>query len=86
LILKVSVGDGKLAIPNTIVPNLRQKLSLDHGIAALTAANEGLRTQAPVELVTIDLNEAASALGEIIGLTVKEDVLDRIFNHFCIGK
>ena len=32
------------------------------------------------------IKEAVDSLGEVIGLTVKEDVLDQIFSRFCIGK
>jgi tRNA modification GTPase len=38
------------------------------------------------EFLSIDLREALDALGEIIGQTTPEDVLDRIFAEFCIGK
>ena len=34
----------------------------------------------------IDIEEAISALGEITGLTVSEEIVDRIFHSFCIGK
>ena len=39
-----------------------------------------------VELLTEDLREASAALGEIIGEVTSDDVLNRIFSDFCIGK
>jgi len=61
--------------------------------AALLRANQGLLDGAqalsegqPAELVAVDVAEATDALGEIIGLTTIEDVLDRLFGSFCIGK
>ncbi len=49
---------------------------------AMKAAREGL---AP-EFVSVDLREALDALGEITGRTAPEEILDRIFSDFCIGK
>jgi len=43
-------------------------------------------TESLPELIAIDLNEAIFNLGLIIGRSVSEDVLDRIFENFCIGK
>ena len=40
----------------------------------------------PVDVFTIDLNEAYELLGEIIGATYKEDLLDELFSKFCLGK
>lgn len=40
----------------------------------------------PLELVSLDLKEAWMKLGEINGATVSEELLDRIFSEFCIGK
>jgi tRNA modification GTPase len=37
-------------------------------------------------LLAVDLHSALSALGEITGETVGEDLLDEIFRNFCIGK
>lgn len=69
-----------------IVPNLRHKLVLERSIRAAAAAVDGLQSGLPLELVTIDLREAIDLLGEITGATVNEDVLDQIFDRFCIGK
>jgi len=43
-------------------------------------------TGAPLELVASDIAAAADALGAITGIVTSEDVLDRVFAEFCIGK
>ena len=40
----------------------------------------------PIDLIEIDLKEAWSLLGEIIGKTYKEELIDEIFSRFCLGK
>lgn len=40
----------------------------------------------PFEMISVDLNEIYQKLGEIIGETVKDDLLDTIFSKFCLGK
>jgi tRNA modification GTPase len=49
-------------------------------------AIELVESEASTELVAIELQEALAHLGEIIGMTTSEDVLDQIFSTFCIGK
>ena len=39
-----------------------------------------------MELVAFDLRVAANAVGEIVGMTATEDLLDAIFSTFCLGK
>lgn len=48
----------------------------------LDAARDGM----PAECLAIDLRDAVQALGEIVGEVTTEDILDRIFSEFCIGK
>ncbi len=56
---------------------------------ALQLANESESAMHPhqmPEFLAADLREALSALGEIVGETTTDDILDQIFNQFCIGK
>lgn len=68
------------------VPNLRHKDALDRTRAALGAALASIDAGVPTDVVAIDIREAVSALGEITGENVGDDVLEAIFNRFCVGK
>ena len=77
--------DGASLSPSEILINrVHQRDSLRRAHQALTRllANFG----ASPEFLSIDLRDALNALGEITGETTTEDVLDRIFSSFCIGK
>jgi tRNA modification GTPase len=54
--------------------------------AALLCASESLLTGGGDELVAFDVRLAAEELGKVVGLVVTDDILDRIFRRFCIGK
>jgi tRNA modification GTPase len=69
-----------------LVANLRHRECLLAAATALTAAGEVLATGRPQELAAADLRRAADALGEIIGAVTPDDLLDRIFAEFCVGK
>jgi len=86
LVASVSMGDARLDLRIKMIPNLRHKQLLDKGLQAVRNALEAIRTGNPLELVVIDLQETADALADIIGINVKEDILDQIFSRFCIGK
>ena len=58
-----------------------EKARLDLG-----RTREALAGGEPPEIVAVDLKETLDALGEIIGEVTTEDLLDRIFSKFCIGK
>jgi len=70
----------------SIVPSVRHKLAIERAVTASKEAAQGFRMGRPQELVAIDLKDALDSLGEIIGVTTTEDILDQIFSRFCIGK
>lgn len=64
----------------------RHRLALQDANHCLTNAIEILRRQGPVELAAEETRLAARALGRVTGRVDVEDVLDRLFSSFCIGK
>jgi tRNA modification GTPase len=85
-IIATAFGENAVNIENGIVPNLRQKLLLDDCLNAALAICRELNNGHPMELIAIHLQDAVDALGQILGTTVKVDVVDQIFSRFCIGK
>ncbi|MFP3870819.1 MAG: tRNA uridine-5-carboxymethylaminomethyl(34) synthesis GTPase MnmE [Syntrophobacteria bacterium] len=76
----------RLETETPVAPNLRHKICLEQTLAAVQRATEILDAQGPAEFIALELQDALSRLGEIIGVTTSEDVLDQIFSKFCIGK
>ncbi len=66
--------------------NARHQNALERARAATRQAAAALAADATLELVALDLRIAANAVGEIVGKTTTEDLLDSIFSTFCIGK
>jgi tRNA modification GTPase len=71
---------------DTVLTNLRHRLALERAHTSLRTAEQGLSGGLSPEFVAFDLRESLGALGEVTGLAVTEEVLDRIFATFCIGK
>jgi tRNA modification GTPase len=69
-----------------VVINARHQDALRRARTAALAAAEALSREESLELVALDLRLAAAAVGEIVGKTSAEDLLDSIFSQFCIGK
>lgn len=66
--------------------NLRHKNLLESAISYAVSSIEAIRTSISVELAAEDLRESVSALDAILGENMNTDILDDIFNRFCIGK
>jgi tRNA modification GTPase len=69
-----------------VMINSRHQDALNRSRAATLRTLEALRTDMTLELVALDLRIAVNAVGEIVGKTATEDLLDSIFSQFCIGK
>ncbi|MEG9433484.1 tRNA uridine-5-carboxymethylaminomethyl(34) synthesis GTPase MnmE [Terriglobus sp. ADX1] len=66
--------------------NLRQRDAVQSALEALERAVAAARTGIPHEMVLLDLYECLRALDSLTGQTTADDVLNRIFSSFCIGK
>ena len=69
-----------------VMINSRHQEALGRAREATLRTVEALRADVSLELVALDLRIAVNAVGEIVGKTTTEDLLDSIFNQFCIGK
>jgi len=65
---------------------VRHRDALAKALEAVGMARRGLASGDTIDVVAVDIQEALEQIGEITGAVTSEDVLDRIFREFCIGK
>jgi tRNA modification GTPase len=71
---------------HVIVVNIRHKTALAKTKDNLSNALKGLEEGTSLEFIAFEIRSALEALGEMVGETTNEEVLNRIFEQFCIGK
>jgi tRNA modification GTPase len=64
----------------------RQRSALELAASAVGRARRSLAAGHPPDVIALDVMTALDHLGDVVGRTSPEDVLDRIFSEFCIGK
>ena len=69
-----------------VMVNSRHQDALKRARAGTLCTIESFRAERTLELVALDLRLAVNAVGEVVGKTATEDLLDSIFSQFCIGK
>ncbi|MGO4706576.1 tRNA uridine-5-carboxymethylaminomethyl(34) synthesis GTPase MnmE [Microvirga sp. 2MCAF38] len=79
-------AESALGLGDAVITRDRHRRALERAFQALSRALHLLQTGESSELATEDVRLAAHALGEITGRVDVEDVLDRLFSSFCIGK
>jgi tRNA modification GTPase len=72
--------------PAMMITNARHKAALERAEENLHKARAALQNRLPAEFVAVDLQDAKESLEEIVGAITHEDILERIFTSFCIGK
>ncbi len=77
---------GKEASGGLIITRARHRDILHKGIVAVNASIQGIIGDASPEFISIDLRAALNSISDIVGETTPDDILDRIFSEFCIGK
>lgn len=84
--LKKLFFEGEIHAEYGILGNVRHKNALYQAKEAMNRALTTITTRMPEDFISMDLQEANIALGEITGDTVDEEIIDRIFTKFCLGK
>ncbi|MDV5122070.1 MAG: hypothetical protein R2549_08440, partial [Candidatus Scalindua sp.] len=69
-----------------VVFTIRQRVVFDRALDILEQISDSLNEGIGYELVAIDLRKALDTIGEVTGEVLTDDILDRIFSEFCIGK
>ena len=77
---KFTQGEG------SIVTNARHKELLDKAFNNMLSVSKAVKDAMHPELIAVDLKEAIFNLGLIVGRSASDDILDKIFENFCIGK
>ena len=86
--LRVALVERVAAVARpALAPSLsRCRHHVETGVAALRRAHEHAREGDPPELIALALRESLAEVGAMAGAVYTEDLLDRIFSRFCIGK
>lgn len=70
----------------SLVTNVRHQNALERAKRSMEDAVKAIQTNMPLDFVEVDVRDCWEYLGEITGDTVGEDIIDRIFANFCLGK
>jgi len=78
--------DTDIATSLSVAPNLRHKQALQKAGQFFKTSAQNARNGLPLEIIAMDINSALEALAEITGEITTDDLLDKIFSQFCLGK
>ena len=80
------IVNSESGVDNHLVPNIRHKDALQKAIEHFKAAASNLKNYAPMEIISFDLKSGIEQFEEITGVGSAEDLYDKIFSEFCLGK
>ena len=69
-----------------LITNARHKQLIDQAAEALRRGLNQYKAGMPLDCITYDMWQSAGYLGEIVGESVSEEIIDSIFDRFCLGK
>lgn len=78
--------DGSAPCDGSILTNARQFDACRRAYEAMLRSLQGLMLGLTPDAVLTDVEEAMEAMGEVTGATVRDDITNRIFERFCVGK
>lgn len=79
-------SDNPINTGNSMITNMRHKMALEKAMENVAAAKNIIIKGVSPELAAFDLREALDNLDEITGRKINDEILDKIFSSFCIGK
>ena len=77
---------GEISSEDVFITSEHQKMSLSAAMSSIDNMLSCINSGAPDDLLFVDLEDAVTALGEITGETVQDEIIDRVFERFCVGK
>lgn len=69
-----------------IITNIRHKEQIVKAVESLKKAKETIKNNMPIDVLAINIKDILEHLGEITGNNVSEDIINKIFSKFCLGK
>ncbi len=85
-IYRLILGEDTLQEQTACAPNVRHRLILEKALEAGSRIHQALAAGFSPDLLAIEVQATLDHLGDIVGLTTPDDILDKIFSDFCIGK
>ena len=82
----IAIGQQMTSVNSVAVSNIRHYEALSRALMAIKNVEKGLEENVSGELLSLDLQDCLTALGEITGQITSQEVLNQIFSKFCIGK
>ena len=82
-----TIVKGKIELTESnIAPNLRHKEALENALKYLISALHLIKEGEPFDIIAFEIRSSMDALAQITGEITTEDILDKIFSQFCLGK
>ena len=85
-IKEMFIDENLISSGEEIITNARHFEALTKCKNSLCQGISAFETGLTADMISIDLENAISSLGEIVGMTVSEEIVDTIFRKFCVGK
>lgn len=88
--IKSAISDevykGNVSLNDVYITNVRHRDIIKRAQMSIKKGLDTLESGIPIDFASIEFKEAYLTLGEITGDTVSDDIIDRIFKDFCVGK
>ena len=71
---------------DVIITNIRHENIIEKSLSLLENAMKDIENQIPIDCFEVDIKQSWQIMGEITGELIEDEIIDKIFRDFCIGK